>query len=224
VIFIVFAKSTILFFSEDDYEVINVDAERPERNREVYVYKFTDVMQDGILHDGFDICYNGVDFRDFRSDKLKLEIVSSYELLLTIPSMSHWNLHESGKYFAHLETMNELCNRTKQSHDVARNAIRSDEKRMTKYLLLRFPENYILSTRFYSEHPTELHCKLVPLDTSLTLTMNNNTSKKVPHHVNVLAYWKVSVKEVHPRVVESTDDAQTKGEKELSKIFSRMSV
>lgn len=179
-------------------------------------------MKEGVLHDGFDIVYNGVDLRDFRADKLKLEIVSSYEMLLTVPSMSHWNLHESGKFFAHLGSMNELCPRTKQSHDVARNAIRSDEKRMTKYLLLRFPEHFILSTRFYSEHPTELQCKLAPIDTSIEMNLNSS-SKKIVQGVNVV-YWKVSVKEVHQRIVESKDDALTKGEKELNKIFASMSV
>jgi hypothetical protein len=175
-----------------------------------------------VLHNGFDIVYHGVDLRDFRADKLKLEIVSSYEMLLTVPSMSYWNLHESGKFFDHLESMSELCTRTKESHDVARNAIRSDEKRMTKYLLLRFPEHFILSTRFYSDHPTELQCKLAPIDTSLDLTVNG-ASKKLIQGVNVV-YWKVSVKEVHQRIVESKDDAQTKGEKELNKIFASMSV
>jgi hypothetical protein len=57
--------------------------------------------------------------------------------------------HESGKYFAHLEIMDEFCKQMKQSHDIARNAICSAKKCMIKYLLLCFPENFILLTRVF---------------------------------------------------------------------------
>lgn len=76
--------------SEDDFDVINIDVDWPECNREVLVVKFRDVVKEGVLHDGFNIIFPHVDMHDFLADKYKLEFVSSHELLLTMPSMPKW--------------------------------------------------------------------------------------------------------------------------------------
>jgi hypothetical protein len=211
----------LVFFLADDYDVIDVDVEYPERNREVLIVGFTDVAKEGVLHNGFDIVVPAVDMRDYLTDKYKLELVSHNELLLTMPAVHAWNLANFDKFFKHQEKYNHLCLRLKQGHDVFHNSILSETKRLTKYLLLRFPKNCALSTRHYSEHKTELTCKIAPL---LDVSFDWKNKKGIPQNTNVV-YWKVSVKEFRERVVEkkTIDDSQTKGEKELSKLFSSMS-
>lgn len=209
------------FFKADDYDVIDVDINHPERNREVVIVKFTDVAMEGKLHNGFDILIPAVDMRDYLTDKFKLEIVSDNELLLTMPSMHAWNIADSDKFFAHLKDVKELCPRTKQGHDVFRNALRSNKNRLSKYLLLRFPGDIVLSTQHYSDHKSELHCKIVPLmDVSFHW---KKVGKSVTQTANVV-YWKVSIKEDHERVVDKKveDETETKGEKELSKLLASM--
>lgn len=211
----------IVFFLADDYDIIDVDVDYPERNREVLIVSFTDVKKDCVLHNGFDIMIPSADMRDYLMDKYKLELVSSNELLLTMPAVHAWNLSNFDKFFAHQEKYNHLCSRSKQGHDVFRNSILLEKKRLTKYLLLCFPENLILSTEHYSEHKTELTCKIAPL---LDVSFNWKNENAIPQLANVV-YWKVAVKESRERIVESKpiDASQTKGEKELSKLFASMS-
>lgn len=211
----------MLFFPAEDYDVIDVDVEYPERNREVLIVGFTDVAKDGVLHNGFDIVVPAVDMRDYLTDKYKLELVSHNELLLTMPALHAWNLANFDKFFAHQEKYDHLCLRSKQGHDVFHNSILSEKKRLTKYLLLRFPKNHVLSTRHYADHKTELNCKIAPL---LDVSFDWKERKGIQQNTSVV-YWKVSVKEFRERVVEkkTIDDSQTKGEKELSKLFSSMS-
>jgi hypothetical protein len=182
---------------------------------------FTDVAKEGVLHNGFDIVIPAADMRDYLMDMYKLELVSNNELLLMMPSVSAWTLSNFDKFFAHQEKYNHLCLRSKQGHDVFRNSILSEKKRLTKYLLLRFPENLILSTEHYSEHKTELTCKMAPM---LDVSFDWKNEKGIPQQTNIV-YWKVAVKESRERVVESksVDTSQTKGEKELSKLFASMS-
>jgi hypothetical protein len=173
-----------------------------------------------VLHDGFDIMIPHVDMRDFLADKFKLEVVSSNELLLTMPSMPKWYLANFGVFHAHLTRINELCERAKQGHDVLRNAIMSDKKRGNKFLLLRFPENCVFSTRFYSEQISrELTCKIAPM---LDMSFSHN-SRQFHNLVNVV-WWKVSVLEGNKRVVDRIESTQTKGEKELNKLLASMSL
>lgn len=193
---------------------------RPERNHEVVIVKFTDVAMGGVLHNGFDIMIHSVDMRDYLADKCKLEIVSKNEMLLTMPAMNLWNLEEFENFFTYQKNADRLCQRTKQGHDVFRNAMQANKERLKKYLLLRFPSNLSLSTRHYSDHKMELSCKIVPtLDFSFTWKGNNISQK-----ANIL-YWKVSVEEESERVVEKVNaSTETKGEKELAQLLASMSL
>jgi hypothetical protein len=60
-------------------DIIEVDTLLPENNREFYVLNFSDVMKEGVLHNGFEISME-IDLRNsiFR-DVYKAQLVSSNE-------------------------------------------------------------------------------------------------------------------------------------------------
>jgi hypothetical protein len=218
-----FRSSCLLTFlllppSPDKAEVIEVDIVHPECNREVRVVEFRDVEKDGVLHNGYEIAMEG-DLRDLTSDKYKAQLVGENEILITMPSVSHYWLHAPKDYFEKVEAFNIDCPRTKEAHDVARNAILDDEDRQTKLLLLRFPENIALSNNHYS--PTaidfELDSEVVPFESSFKV------ANKQFKTTTTAIYWKIAIIEEKKRVVKAIDDKGKKGEAKLAQRFASMS-
>jgi hypothetical protein len=133
----------------------------------------------------------------------------------------YWYLKDRRKFFQLLKNINALCERTKEAHDVVANSILALKETPLKYVILKFPENYVLSTRYYSEHATKLKHKVIPMDTSFDIEAAHHTNIK--QSVNVI-YWKVSVSEASQRVVEQTGDFKTDGEKEIVDLLGKLGI
>jgi hypothetical protein len=203
----------------DKVDVIEVDINCPERNREVKVVQFRDAEIDGILHNGFEIIMEG-DLRDLMLDKYSAKLVSDNEILISMPSASHYWLHEPELYFNKCKAFNIHCPRAREAHDVARNDILADEERQIRSLLLRFPENTILSNRHYSPKTTDndLEFEVVPFQTTFVLLGKQFTTTVAT------IVWKIAVFEEKRRVVVAQSSKGKKGEAKLASRFASMSV
>jgi len=190
----------------------------PEKNREVKVIEFQDAEIDGILHNGFEILMEG-DLRDLVLDKYKAQLVTENEILITMPSGSHYLLHEHDNYFKQVKAFKVLCPRTKEAYNAARNPILSDVKRLTKHILLRFSEEITLSNDQYSPKATnyELEYEMVPYVSSFEIL-----GKQFTTTVGTI-FWKIAVFEEKRRVVKAKDDKAKKGEAKLAQCFASMS-
>jgi hypothetical protein len=201
--FFCFAPST------EKADIINVDIKHPECNREVIVVPFTDKEMDGILHDGFVFMVEGVDVRDFISKKFKARLVSSNEILVAMPAVSHYWLHDSSAFNACLTRCGLYCQRADEAQAVARNnMLLQNRDRQTKYLLLRFPDNLKLSNLHFSPNSTDgnIEIDVVPLKNTVDIPGNEMQA------AFATVVWKVTVLEDEQRVVRlAANAAQTNG-------------
>jgi hypothetical protein len=203
----------------DDVEVIEVDIDHPERNREVKVVHFRDANKNGILHNGFEILMEG-DLRDMLDDKYSAKMVQENEILISMPSASHSWLYEPCNFFDKCEAFGIGCARSLEAHNVARNDILKKKDRLTKQLLLRFPVPIILSNRHYSPNTADndLEFEVVPFETSF-LRMGKTFTSTIS-----TIFWKIAVYEENLRVVENNDVKGKKGEARLAERFASMST
>lgn len=196
-------------------EVIDVDIFHPEQNREFQVFEFTDVNEGGILHNGFEIVIEG-DLRDIFEGKYNAYLYSDNEIMVHMPSMSHAFLHESEMLIKKQKAHDTHCSRTQESHDVARNKILKDERRQTKRLLLRFPQDMELSNNVYSPQSSddgEIEIETLPFKSEFEAGGHKVTT------VTVRISWKVSIVEEEKRVVKSSTDSN----KAAAKLTERLS-
>ena len=204
--------SAFFIVSTNFAELIIVDIEHPERNREVKVIPFFNVQQDGVLHNGFDIAIDGIDVRDFVNDMYKADLISPNEVLLKMPSVSHAWLTEPCAV---------NCQRTQDAYEITRNAILLSSERKAKLLLLRFPLDIALSNQHYSSQSVsgEIENEIVMRESSFTF------EGKILKSLVSTVVWKVSIIEEHQRVVKrSTNSDKKKGAAKLSKYFSGMTI
>jgi hypothetical protein len=127
---------------------IDVDIIHPERNREVAVFCFSEAKHEGKLHNGIAIELE-VDLRDLSDGLFGLYLLPQRRgVLLKMPgqSASYRLDHTSIK----LNEGSGHCDRVQQVRDVTRNAIKKDEDRIAKHLLLKFPSYMEVSNSIYS--------------------------------------------------------------------------
>jgi hypothetical protein len=202
----------------DKVEIINIDIVYPERNWEVKVIQFRDAEMNGILHNGFEISMEG-DLQDLMKDKYKAQLVRDHDILISMPSSSHYWLHEPKEYFDQVTAFGIDCPCTKEAHDVAQNAILSDKNCHVKLLLLYFPEQMALSNHHCSPNAGdhELEFKVVPFTSTFGLL-----GKKF-NMTPVTISLKIAVFEEKWHVARE-DDKGKKGEAKLSARFASMST
>lgn len=192
----------------DDVVVIDVDINRPENNREVKVIKFMNVVKDGVMHNGFEIILDG-DMQDFLADKYHGKLISDHEVLLTIPSMNHAYLHDLESFYNKQKFYETFCPRSQESHDIARYAICADSNRQSKKLLLRFPDDLVLSAAHYHAKDApegELNCDMIDHDAGFT--WNGRVFVNMLYTVQ----WKVSILEDAKRILaQARISTKTKG-------------
>lgn len=203
-----------------EYDTIVVDVDRPERNREVIVVKFTDVEKDGVLHDGFDILLEG-DLRDFEGELYSAKIVGDNKILLTIPSANFSYLHDFDEFFTKLKDT-EKCLRTVVAHQVARNSILGEKTRLCKHLLLQFPDGLVLSNRHYPPEDSnidgELKTDFVRYAKTFTLQTVDLTN------VVTTIFWKVSVVEEGQRMVKRSVGTKKRHEATITGRLGSMTI
>ena len=77
--------------------MINVNIEHPERNREVHVHFYRDVIKDGLCFDAFTIDIE-CDPRDHDNDRYHAHLISANEVMVTMPSMLYSRIHEADAF------------------------------------------------------------------------------------------------------------------------------
>jgi hypothetical protein len=143
---------------------VNVD--RPELNREVFVFQVKDVPGiDGKSHyDGFEILHP-LDVRwvldDDQEDMYKARIFSSNSILLQVPAWSYSVLANHDE-FDSIAT----SNLTNAMDDARHDFFANKEARRFKQILLNFPTGYVLSAKeIYADagEDQELQLEILPI-------------------------------------------------------------
>lgn len=205
---------TFLLFIPVDL-VINVNIQHPERNIIGLVVPFTNVEEQGCLHDGFEILIKG-DLTDFAVDAYKAHVLNKREVLITMPAASQSYLrHYQGMYEV-LKTAGEIvCQQSEQAHAITRNAILGDTSRNTMRILLRFPTDVVLTTEYYADTTDgELECDMVNFESM------HEVGGRIVSRWNDMVLWKVALHENPKRQVE---EAQTPGKpKGMAKLEAKM--
>jgi hypothetical protein len=202
----------------DDVDVIDVDIFRPERNREVKVFGITDVDHGGILHNGFLVSVDG-DMRDVISDCYKARLVGPNEMLIELPSMSHSFYYDVASHNEVLKSFGGLCPRMEVAQGVVRNKLLDIKTLQKKYLLLRFPEDVVLSNQHYSPKSEngEIACNIIPL--AITFRVQQDAPDMMVSTTTV--QWKVSIEEAEQRrVTRHVPQNQNKALAQLTKQLS----
>jgi hypothetical protein len=108
--------------SEESVNVINVDLDFPERNREVQVYTFENLRnpRSGDIINGFQIVIPA-DIRDVASNLYRAEIVDDNEIVIQMPSLPFSMLHDSVKRHALLTALDIGCSRCQEAQDIVVN-------------------------------------------------------------------------------------------------------
>lgn len=190
---------------------------QPESHRELQVFRFTDVNRDGVLHNGFEIVAFADDLRGVYENLYQAYLFSGNEILVKMPSTPYVFLKEFDMLATKMKDANAHCERTQESHAVARNKIIQDKDRQTKHLLLRFPSEVDLSASPYSSQMAnnELDIIVVPYVYQYDLDGRKWTT------TGARLSWKVSIIEAEKRVVKASNDTN-RAASELSKKLQSM--
>jgi hypothetical protein len=196
-----------------------VDTKRPENNRGIGVFEFTDLEKDGHLYNGYQITMEG-DIRDFMADHYKAQLVGNNSILLRLPALSYSFLHDQEEYEKRAKSSDLFCPTTEEAHQAARKRIERDDSRRERLVLLEFPENLELSNKPFSPDSTstdgEIDFDLLPITINVLVG-----EKELPMTITRIS-WKVSVaeKERRPAKKDAPEGAsQTKGAAKLANIF-----
>ena len=194
--------------------VIDVDIRHVENNGEFEVFVLTDVLKEGVLHNGYEVVIYA-DLEDVIAGKYKAVLSNDHEILVDMPSISRSFLDDSEELVKQQKAAKVHCQRTQEAHDVARNGILKDVKRQTKCRLLRFPEDLDpLSNIIYSPQSTdgEIEISPFPLKRSFDIKGKAHTSTVVR------VSWKVSTLEIVKRVVKNSGDSNKAADQLLSRL------
>lgn len=206
----------IFFFHHRLKETIPVDTKRPENNRGIGIFEFTDLEKDGHLYNGYQITMEG-DIRDFMEDHYKAQLVGN-AVLLRLPALSYSFLNDQEEYEKRAKSADLFCPTTEEAHQAARKRIERDASRRERLVLLEFPENLELSNKPFSPDSTdgEIDFDLLPITIHVPVG-----EKELPMTITRIS-WKVSVAEMEPRAAKKEapeEQAQTKGAAKLANIF-----
>jgi hypothetical protein len=123
---------------------IYIDLENVYNNQEVDITYFESSKNGVTLHKGFTFGMEG-HYLGVRNNCFKSWLLPPNKVLLSMPSMSHTYMNE----WEQLDKEEE-CDHVVEARAVDCIAITRDPKRKLRYLLLVFPENYVLSNHIYS--------------------------------------------------------------------------
>jgi hypothetical protein len=221
VAFLLFFLTSLLLVVPPPPEIIDVNIERPECNREVTVFHLNSVDIDGALYDGYEITVDG-DMRDVIADKYKAWLRSHNEVVVQIPSIGTVFLNNAAFFNERMKEAKVHCARTQESHDVARNKILKDEKRQTKRLLLRFPSDKELSNTVYSPKSLggEIELQVVPIKTEFIIDAGDasDTTRKHKFMTTIARVsWKIAV------IGKETRETKPSGNKGAAKLLEQLS-
>ena len=208
-----------LLDAEDDEELadrlqwrpaIEIQMDFPERNREVYIFKFKDKVKDGQLFDGVQIVMP-IQMPD--AMLYSANTISSRSVEITMPGLQYLYYNGIEKFEKSLKKWGNGCEREEEGRGVAVNKYHEQRDRHVKKLLLKFP------------------CKL---DNTIFSEPDNNGNMTVDFVVNPTKYkyydddiafqlhdttimWTIAIKEADSRVKK-----KVKKRTGLHKLYDRM--
>ena len=196
-------------------ETIQVDTKRPENNRGIGVFEFTDLEHDGLLYNGYQVTVEG-DIRDFMADHYKAQLVDR-SILLRLPALSYSFLCDNKEYESRAKAAGLFVPSIEEAHQAARKRIERDKVRRERLVLLEFPENLELSTKPFSPDSTdgEIDFDLLPITINVSVG-----EKELPLTITRIS-WKVSIAE-EPRAAKKDapeESSQKKGVAKLASFF-----
>ena len=125
-------------------DVIDVDLDRPENNREVVVLTVNDVIIDTNMYNCYDIALI-VDMRDAAAASCTASLVSEHEVLISYPAIGYMLFRDSIQRNKRLIALRQHDQQVQLAQDVWINDVRRTPQRSIKQLLLRFPANVSLA-------------------------------------------------------------------------------
>ena len=120
---------------------------------------------DGKVHKGFEIVNYAAHAQDFLDDKYKSQLVSSTDILMTVPSAPHPYRHEYDLHQAKAELLCGACDKTEMGNKKLTKKLRDEEKGPNggvRQFILRFSEPVKLSRRCYADEDGHLKTSWVP--------------------------------------------------------------
>ena len=176
---------------------IVVDIIHPERNREVVVFHFKDKVDKGILHNGFSVEIE-LDFRDFMQGACSAQLISGSEIMIKVPGQTANYAHDFALVADAEAKANRKCENLHQARSVTRNAIKEDQDRSVKHIILSFPTDMALANTIYSpDLPTGM-IKMDIVTTAAQIPLPNGAT--FDYHIH-RAVWKVHIMEEVDRKV-----------------------
>ena len=125
-------------------DVIDVDLDRPENNREVVVLTVNDVIIDTNMYNCYDIALI-VDMRDAAAASCTASLVSEHEVLISYPAIGYMLFRDSIQRNERLIALRQHDQQVQLAQDVWINDVRRTPQRSIKQLLLRLAANVSLA-------------------------------------------------------------------------------
>lgn len=196
-------------------DLIKVNLTFPERNREVQIYSFENLLNpiSGDIINGFHIVLPA-DVRDVALNLYRAEIVHDNEIVIYMPSLPFSVSHDSVQRHLQLAALDIGCLRCKEAQDIVVQDIKLSPARSIRKLRLRFPDHIVLANMSSAVSPV-----LTGEEQPFAFTSQFGSSAIQSVGCNMT--WKVASVERHRKVAGAASrDPATK----LSEMFSRMST
>jgi hypothetical protein len=197
---------------------IEVDIDRPERNREVFILKFHDKNHDGKLYSGFSI-QMPADTRDAKDGLFKAFLVGNGQpyVFIQAPGL-HATFRRDFATFQNVEKVK--CDRIQEALNLNRNDVAKDGKRISQHYLLKFPAYLQLSNTIYS--PNSRGGKIKGDSTPYPISFSIGAHVKTSLLSRVV--WKVHVVEAVERFVGDRKEEEQTDEDEMAQLLSGMDL
>ena len=196
-------------------DVILVNLMFPERNREVQIYSFENLLNplSGNIINGFHIVLPA-DVRDVGLNLYSAKIVDDNEIVIYMPSLPFSVSHDSAQRHLQLAALDIGCPRCKEAQDIVVQDIKLSPSRAIRKLRLQFPDNIVLANMSSAVSPV-----LTGEEQPFLYTAQFGVNKIQSVGCNMT--WKVASVERHRKVAGAASrDPATK----LSEMFSCMST
>jgi hypothetical protein len=209
-----FAVTYLLFVVPDFTDVISVNLDHPERNREVMVFTVNDVQNQGNMYICFTIMLR-IDPRDAAvTDRCTAYVVSETELLISYPALEYFFFTDSAARNERLKIGTDYDSQVQLAQDICINDVRRAPQRVVKRLLLRFPQDITLANVF-NQYSYVIRSKM-PMDYASTSLFGDPPVKVLTTHMQ----WMIADLNTHRKAIIEAAEATPLDV--LSNNFARM--
>jgi hypothetical protein len=180
-------------------EEIEVNVEKPERNREFMIFAFFGKNSSGKLHNGFTLELQ-VDPRDVKNGHYQAYLLpDKRHIFVLLPALPASFSVDYSLVVKKETDIRKYCDQVQESRDVSRNAALDSEDRVNKHVVLKFPGYIELSNSIYSPSLSadgQINMTVVPYFAPIVL--GNSTYQTLICRL----VWKLHIVEAHERIRE----------------------